>query len=579
MKNRILFYLTALVISTTPVVAFAGTGTLSGACYPAIDCDAGYDAYGAGAACRKAINTVADCAAAGYPATSNSFSCAAGCYKASSGSGGPTCPTVTFTNVDDDDNAGTPAVSVVVPSFNLVDYNSTTQIFNCATKILKPYWSSGTSSNTLYTNARVGIGTSNPTAASLQIVNSGSGAALQHRIGVQADITESTAGLVNNSAYGLYGAITDSGSGSAIGLYPWLVTDNDDGSAYVLSGTARDNGNNSAYGAMVSAQNNDAGDAYGLYVQSQNNSTGREFGVYVNGADNYFGGRIGVGTTTPVSNVQIGNNVGSGAFDDFDDFQLLLYQGADAPSSYGLGIEGSTLAFNSNNYFKFYTDNTERFGILNSEVRMTGGTDGNPSAWMTHFNYGGNGKNYIRGTTVIGDNGSNLGVGTSTPSHKVHITGNNNTLRLEGTGSYGSGSTLNLGDGDYVHISEPIDDYMDIKSSNFNVDTAGNMSITGHAKAVGGFGKLYRKSGTSVYSIPPGFYAMPSVTCNGANDMVLSCWYSDSNNSPVVTANTSVWGKSCWMYVRNLNPTTYCAGGCPSSYPENAEALCWDPNG
>lgn len=166
MKYKIFFGTLAILVTMTAPAVYAASdpGALSGSCYPAIDCDPGEDAYGAGAACRKTIDTVADCVAAGYPASSNSFSCSSGCYKASSGSGGPSCPTVTFTNVDDDDNPGTPAVSVVVPSLNLVDYNSMTQIFNCATKILKPYWTPGASSGTLYYNGNVGIGTSTPTS-------------------------------------------------------------------------------------------------------------------------------------------------------------------------------------------------------------------------------------------------------------------------------------------------------------------------------------------------------------------------------------------------------------------------------
>lgn len=44
------------------------------------------------------------------------------------------------------------------------------------------------------------------------------------------------------------------------------------------------------------------------------------------------------------------------------------------------------------------------------------------------------------------------------------ITGN---LRLKGSGNYGN--ILNFGDSDYVHISEPSDDNMEIKAKNINI--------------------------------------------------------------------------------------------------------------
>lgn len=51
------------------------------------------------------------------------------------------------------------------------------------------------------------------------------------------------------------------------------------------------------------------------------------------------------------------------------------------------------------------------------------------------------------------------------------ITGN---LRLKGSGNYGN--ALNFGDGDYVHISEPTDDHLEIKGSYINFVTSGTGS-------------------------------------------------------------------------------------------------------
>jgi hypothetical protein len=69
------------------------------------------------------------------------------------------------------------------------------------------------------------------------------------------------------------------------------------------------------------------------------------------------GGNVGIGTDSPASQLSIVNNVGSGdSFDTYDDYQLLLYESAAAPQSYGIGIESATMAFNTNNDYKFYQD-------------------------------------------------------------------------------------------------------------------------------------------------------------------------------------------------------------------------------
>lgn len=113
------------------------------------------------------------------------------------------------------------------------------------------------------------------------------------------------------------------------------------------------------------------------------------------------GGLVGIGTRTPASHLQISNNVGSGGFDDWSDFQLLLYEGASPASSYGLGIESGTLAFNANNNFRFYTDNIERMGIYDSEVHMNGDVDisGKTNLYDSL---------YLNGNDIWGFSGSNI---------------------------------------------------------------------------------------------------------------------------------------------------------------------------
>ena len=51
----------------------------------------------------------------------------------------------------------------------------------------------------------------------------------------------------------------------------------------------------------------------------------------------------------------------------------------------------------------------------------------------------------------------NVGIGTNDPSHKLHIAGKNQTLRLSGEGSYGVGAKLNFGDQNEVYFTEDED--------------------------------------------------------------------------------------------------------------------------
>lgn len=61
-----------------------------------------------------------------------------------------------------------------------------------------------------------------------------------------------------------------------------------------------------------------------------------------------------------------------------------------------------------------------RLEVSGGEVRLPPGQGG---AGFTHFNFSGNGQNYIRGTTVLADNGGNVGIGTTSPAAKLEVSG------------------------------------------------------------------------------------------------------------------------------------------------------------
>ena len=86
------------------------------------------------------------------------------------------------------------------------------------------------------------------------------------------------------------------------------------------------------------------------------------------------------------------------------------------------------------------------------------------------------GSNWIA-NSVLQNDGTNIGIGTTNPTHKLTITGTTQTLRLIGPGTYGSTAALNFGDGSYAYLSEDIDDNLLIHATNRIAITGGNVGI------------------------------------------------------------------------------------------------------
>lgn len=81
-----------------------------------------------------------------------------------------------------------------------------------------------------------------------------------------------------------------------------------------------------------------------------------------------FNNNVGIGTATPLTKLHIGNNVSGGGFSTFGSYQIILYNTGNATDSYGIGIEGGTMMFNSDDTYAFYVDNSKRMVIQGSNV-------------------------------------------------------------------------------------------------------------------------------------------------------------------------------------------------------------------
>jgi len=107
-------------------------------------------------------------------------------------------------------------------------------------------------------------------------------------------------------------------------------------------------------------------------------------------------------------------------------------------------------------------------GTIWTSLLMPAGTTG-----QTLRNDGGN---WIA-NDVIYNNGTNVGIGTGDATHKLTVGGSTQTLRLIGPGSYGSTSQLNFGDGNFVYLSEDVDDNLLIHSNYRTAFTGGKVGI------------------------------------------------------------------------------------------------------
>jgi hypothetical protein len=150
----------------------------------------------------------------------------------------------------------------------------------------------------------------------------------------------------------------------------------------------------------------------------------------------------GATTTNDISTgrITVANNVSTGGFSSFDDYQILLYKnGTSVSESYGIGIESYNFMFNSDDNYRFYVDNALKTTIDSSGNISTTGTLSasgyNNANWDTAYGWGNHAGLYL----PIGGKASDSELIDGINSSRI-IHGNNDSGTNEG--NYNDWNTL-----------------------------------------------------------------------------------------------------------------------------------------
>ena len=185
-----------------------------------------------------------------------------------------------------------------------------------------------------------------------------------------------------------------------------------------------------------------------------------------NGDDMYNAntGNVGIGTSTPNRTLDVRGDIAQGQATDSIPSRRIGVMDASSQTA-GMEIENTTLDGNYSQKLHFITNhNANGFGR-----RLTIDEDGNVGIATTlPVN-----KLTVAGSTNI--TGS-LGIGIASSNFKLHVAGDDNAIKISGSGNLQEYGQLNFGDYNFVYLKEDVNDRLTIHANRIALD-GGNVGI------------------------------------------------------------------------------------------------------
>jgi trimeric autotransporter adhesin len=259
---------------------------------------------------------------------------------------------------------------------------------------------------------------------------------------IGANAGASTSSGAANVFVGRLAAEKNTGGGSNVAVGTYAGRENTSGDSNVFLGYSAGDTNTAGFwntylggyaDGSASLSNSSAVGFRAMVTQSNSLILGGITGIN-SGTDT----NVGIGTTAPAARLHVGNGEvrfanGNGTSTHFNYL--------DTSINYVRGItyfDGASAYFTGGNLGIGTTSPVAKLHVTGGEVRLMNG-----SGEHTHLNYGNLSTNYIRGVTYFDTasvyfTGGNVGIGTTSPSYKLHVVGDIYT-----TGTY-QGSDLRL---------------------------------------------------------------------------------------------------------------------------------------
>lgn len=306
---------------------------------------------------------------------------------------------------------------------------------------------SGVSSICITTDNNVGIGTSSPSSklhvnGTINAINyTGTTITDLSNLGVAASNVAywSSNNLLNKNANASINGFLDVRS-NELRVYPT----GDLNTGIRVIGRGQD-------GATPTTYNGGLASWYGIGFKCQLDSITR-FLHDTRTGNTYIEGNVGIGKSNPTTKLDVNGTINASN-----------YTGATITELSNLGLYSSNTAVWGSNTARWSSNYGATLCNLATDAWNRGTFGSNAGAWasnnlvsptftdltvsgnaffkagstagvgtLTHFPYAGDGKNYIRGTTIMADtsNAEKVGIGTTTPQHKLDVNGTTRTSLL-----------------------------------------------------------------------------------------------------------------------------------------------------